>query len=227
MLERQSLYRIVLIEDSEWVRLGLREQLNRTAEFHVVGEAASADEGVESVARLSPDLVLLDLSLPDVSGVEACRRMLAVRPDTRVLMLSVHDALAQIHEALAAGAQGYALKDTPVAMWRDAMRRVAGNEEVPPAELIGTVLQEVRDMANGLLSDSMADLSPHERRLLPLIAEGRTNREIASALALSEKTVKNYISNMFCKLSINRRSQLVTLYARSLPNRSDSSEDCA
>jgi two-component system response regulator DevR len=96
MLERQSLYRIVLIEDSEWVRLGLREQLNRTAEFHVVGEAASADEGVESVARLSPDLVLLDLSLPDVSGVEACRRMLAVRPDTRVLMLSVHDALAQI-----------------------------------------------------------------------------------------------------------------------------------
>lgn len=226
-MERQSLHRIVLVDDSGLARLGLREQLNRTAEFRVVGEAASAAEGLESVARLAPDLVLLDLSLPDVSGVEVCRRMIAVRADTRVLMLSVHDAPALIHEALASGAQGYALKDTPVAMWRDAMRRMTGSRAVQPTQLFETVLQEVRDMANGVSSDSTRDLSPQERRLLPLIAEGRTNREIGAILALSEKTVKNYIYNMFPKLGITRRSQLATLYARSLPSRSISTEDCA
>ncbi|CAE6700599.1 response regulator [Nitrospira defluvii] len=226
-MDAQHVYRIVLIDDSRMARLGLREQLNRTAEFRIVGEATSMVEGLELVGRLTPDLVLLDISLPDGSGVQACRRLVAGRPDMRVLILSVYDDPAVIREAIAAGAQGYMLKDTPVAMWRNAMRRVAAGGAVLGPQLIGQVLMEVREMANGLSTACLADLSPQERRLLPLVAEGRTNKEIAVALSLSEKTVKNYISNMYSKLGITRRSQVATLYARTLPSGGFSAEDCA
>ena len=226
-MDAQHLYRIVLIDDSRMARLGLREQLNRTAEFRLVGEAASMTEGLELIEKLTPDLVLLDISLPDGSGVHACSRLVAGRPDTRVLILSVYDDPAVIREAIAAGAQGYVLKDTPVVMWRNAMRRVAGSGVVLGPQLIGLVLMEVREMANGLSTACMGDLSPQERRLLPLVAEGRTNKEIAVALSLSDKTVKNYISNMYSKLGVTRRSQVATLYARTLPSRGILAEDCA
>jgi len=226
-MDAQHVYRIVLIDDSRMARLGLREQLNRTAEFRIVGEAPSMAEGLDLVRKLTPDLVLLDISLPDGSGVQACRRLVADRPDTRVLILSLYDDPAVIREAIAAGAQGYVLKDTPVAMWRDAMRRAAVGAAVLGPQLMGQVLMEVRDMANGLSTACMADLSPQERRLLPLVAEGRTNKEIAVALTLSEKTVKNYVSNMYSKLGITRRSQVATLHARTLPSGGLSVEDCA
>lgn len=226
-MDAQHLYRIVLIDDSRMARLGLREQLNRTAEFRLVGEATSMAEGLELVGRLTPDLVLLDISLPDGSGVQACRRLVAGRPDMPVIILSVYDDRAVIREAIAAGAHGYVLKDTPVAMWRDVMRRVAGGGADLGPQLIGQVLMEVREMANGLSTACMADLSAQERRLFPLVAEGRTNREIAAALSLSEKTVKNYLSNMYSKLGITRRSQVATLYARTLPSVGLSAEDCA
>ena len=226
-MDAQHLYRIVLIDDSRMARLGLREQLNRTAEFRLVGEAASMTEGLELIEKLTPDLVLLDISLPDGSGVHACSRLVAGRPDTRVLILSVYDDPAVIREAIAAGALGYVLKDTPVAMWRNALRRAAGSGVVLGPQLIGLVLMEVREMANGLTTACMGDLSPQERRLLPLVAEGRTNKEIAVALSLSDKTVKNYISNMYSKLGVTRRSQVATLYARTLPSRGILAEDCA
>jgi DNA-binding NarL/FixJ family response regulator len=226
-MDRQSLHRIVLIDDSQMARLGLRDELSRTAEFRIIGEADTAAEGLELVEKLNPDLVLLNHSLPDVSGVQACRLIMAARPETRVLMLSVYDDPALIRAAIAAGAQGYVLKDTPVVRWWNVMWRVAGKAAVLPTQLLGMVIEEVRDMGNGLSSDSMAELSPQELRLLPLIAKGLTNKEIAFAVALSEKTVKNYISNMFSKLGISRRSQVVTLYARSLANRSLSVGDCA
>lgn len=226
-MDAQHLYRIVLIDDSRMARLGLREQLNRTAEFRLVGEAASMTEGLELIEKLNPDLVLLDISLPDGSGVHACSRLVAGRPDTRVLILSVYDDPAVIREAIAAGALGYVLKDTPVAMWRNALRRAAGSGVVLGPQLIGLVLMEVREMANGLTTACMGDLSPQERRLLPLVAEGRTNKEIAVALSLSDKTVKNYISNMYSKLGVTRRSQVATLYARTLPSRGILAEDCA
>lgn len=226
-MEGQHVYRVVLIDDSRMARLGLREQLNRTAEFRIVGEAASTAEGLELVERLKPDVVLLDISLPDGSGVRACRRLVAERPNTKVLILSVYDDSAVIREAIAAGAQGYVLKDTPVAMWRNVIRRVAEGHQFMGPQLVGEVLMEVRDMANGLSTACMAELSPQERRLLPLVAEGKTNKEIAVALSLSDKTVKNYISNMYSKLGISRRSQVATLYARTLPSGGFSAEDCA
>ena len=107
------------------------------------------------------------------------------------------------------------------------MRRAAGSGAVLGPQLVGLVLMEVREMANGLSTACMADLSPQERRLLPLVAEGRTNKEIAVALSLSDKTVKNYISNMYSKLGVTRRSQVATLYARTLPSGGIPAEDCA
>ncbi len=216
-MARESLYRIVLIDDSRMVRLGLREQLGGNQDFCIVGEAMSAVEGIELVAQLEPDVVLLDVNLPDVSGMEACREMVDRRPSTRVLMLSIHDDPVVIRGAIAAGAQGYVLKDAPVEMWLDAIRRVADGPSFLQPQLIHIVLNEVQAMANGLSSKGLADLSPQEQRLLPLLAEGKTNKEIASALELSDKTVKNYLANIFSKLGITRRTQAATLYARALP----------
>ena len=226
-MDGQYSYRIVLIDDSRMARLGLREQLNRMGEFRIVGEAGSVMEGLQLVERLTPDLVLLDISLPDGSGVQACRRLLASMPGSKVLILSVYDDSALIREAIAAGAQGYVLKDTPAAMWRIVMRRVAGGCIVPPSQLVNMVLMEVREMANGLSTACMGELSPQERRLFPLVAEGKTNKEIALALSLSDKTVKNYISNIYSRLGITRRSQVATLYARTLPTGGFSTSDCA
>ena len=222
-MEQERVYRVVLIDDSRMVRLGIREQLSRETEFCVVGEAMSAAEGSELVLRLNPDLVLLDSRLPDLSGVEACRQMVAREPSRLIVMLSIHDDPGLVHEAIAAGAQGYVLKDAPVAMWVEAIRRVARGGALLTPQLTGLVLEEVQHMANGLSSKSLAALSPQEYRLLPLVAEGKTNKEIATALDLSDKTVKNYLANIFSKLGITRRTQAATLYARAIPGRSVSS----
>lgn len=225
-MEQQSFYRIVLIDDNRMVRLGIREQLVKATDFRVIGEAVSAAEGIELVDQVQPDLVLLDSRLPDRSGVEACRLMVAREPARRVLLLGIQDDPAVVQEAIVAGAQGYLLKDAPVDMWLDAIRRVASGHSFLPPQLIGRVLKEVQDMANGFSSRSLAALSPQEYRLLPLVAEGKTNKEIASALALSDKTVKNYLANIFSKLGITRRTQAATLYARALPGRSIPSGHC-
>ena len=222
-MEQRFFYRIVLIDDSRMVRLGIREQLLTATDLRVVGEAMSAAEGMELVEQVNPDLVLLDSRLPDVSGVEACRKMVARDPARRVLMLSIQDDPAVIHEAIAAGARGYLLKGAPVDTWLDAIRRVASGDGLYQPHLLDVVLREVHGMGNGLSSKSLAALSPQEYRLLPLVAEGKTNKEIASALALSDKTVKNYLANIFSKLGITRRTQAATLYARALPSRSMSS----
>lgn len=222
-MERQAWYRIVLIDDSRMVRLGIREQLIRTSEFRVVGEAMSGAEGMELVKQVKPDLVLLDSRLPDLLGEEVCRQMVAREPAPRVLLLSIQDDPVVVHKAIAAGAQGYLLKDAPVDMWMDAIRRVATGHSLSAPQLVAVVLKEVQDMANGFSSSSLAALSPQEYRLLPLVAEGKTNKEIAFALSLSDKTVKNYLANIFSKLGITRRTQAATLYARALPSRSMSS----
>ncbi len=224
-MARESLYRIVLVDDSRMMRLGLREQLMREPEFRIVGEAISVAEGIELVDQLKPDVVLLDSSLPDASGAQACRKIVARSPLARVLMLSIHDDPAVIREAIAAGAQGYVLKDAPVDMWLDAIRRVASGDSFLHSQLTDRVLNEVQAMANGLSSKGLADLSPQEQRLLPLLAEGKTNKEIASVLALSDKTVKNYLSSIFSKLGITRRTQAATLYARTLPSRALHAEE--
>lgn len=210
-----AVYRVLLIDDHPIVRLGLTERLLGTKDLQVVGEAASAAEGVALAGTLKPDLVLLDIGLPDASGVEACRQIVASQPGQRVLVLSVHDEPAIVRGAIDAGAHGYVLKDAPADMLLEAVRVVASGASFIQFHLISTVLRDVWAQGSPASSERLASLSRQEQRILPLVASGKTNKEIGSVLTLSEKTVKNYLANMFTKLKITTRSQAAALYARS------------
>lgn len=216
----RSVYRILLVDDHPVVRVGIREQLVSANDLRVVGEAASAADGIAQAAALKPDLVVLDISLPDASGVQACRQIMSHRPAARVLMMSAHDDAVIVRGAIAAGAHGYVLKNASADMLRDAIRTVASGASFLQPQLTGGVLQDVRKLAQGVPPERLASLSPQEHRILPLVAGGSTNKEIGSALRLSDKTVKNYLANMFAKLKISKRSQAAALYARSLQDRS-------
>jgi two-component system response regulator DevR len=209
---------LLLVDDSELVRTGLKTLLGSRGErspFAVVGEAATVASGVAETARLKPDVVLLDIRLPDGSGFEACRQILAKMPDTRVLILTsvIDDNL--VYEAMSSGAHGYLLKEINAqALWQAIIDVAAGKFILDPA-VTTRVLNLVRNGAPQSEQDKLAQLSAQERRVLALVAEGKTNKEIAEQMSLSDKTVKNYLSNIFEKLQISRRSQAAVLYAES------------
>lgn len=212
--------RILLVDDHPIVRVGVKEQLASMTDLRVIGEAASAAEAVMLAEALKPDLVLLDISLPDASGVQVCRQIAVSRPQTRILMMSIHDDADLVRGAIAAGAHGYVLKGASMDMLLEAVRVVAAGSSFLHPQLIGMVLTEVRKSMCGRLRERVTSLSPQEQRMLPLVAEGKTNKEIGSEMILSDKTVKNYLANMFAKLKISKRSQAAALYARSLHERS-------
>lgn len=215
-MTQRSVCRVLLVDDHPVVRLGLKEKLTDTSDLQVVGEAASAAEAIALTDALKPDLVLLDISLPDASGVQVCRQIAASRPQTRILMMSIYDDADLVRGAIAAGAHGYVLKGASVDMLLEAIRFVATGSCFLHPQLIGTVLTEVRESMRGRPRERVRRLSRQEQRILPLVAEGKTNKEIGSELILSDKTVKNYLANMFDKLNVTRRSQAAALYARSL-----------
>lgn len=212
----KPVHRILLVDDHPIVRVGVKERLESTTDLRVVGEAASADEAIALADALKPDLVLLDISLPDASGVQVCRQIVASRPQTRILMMSIYDDADLVRGAIAAGAHGYMLKGASVDMLLEAVRLVAAGSSFLHPQLIGMVLTEVRESMRGKPREQLRKLSRQEQRILPLVAEGKTNKEIGSELILSDKTVKNYLANMFDKLNVTRRSQAAALYARSL-----------
>ncbi len=209
---------LVLADDSELVRTGLKTLLGsrgERAQFQVVGEAATAGAAVTETARLKPDVVLLDIRLPDATGFEACRQILAKLPDTRVLILTsvIDDNL--VYEAMSSGAHGYLLKEINAqALWQAIIDVAAGKFILDPA-VTTRVLNLVRHGTPQSEQDKLAQLSAQERRVLALVADGKTNKEIAEQMGLSDKTVKNYLSNIFEKLQISRRSQAAVLYAES------------
>ncbi|MBA4138048.1 MAG: DNA-binding response regulator [Opitutus sp.] len=209
---------LLLVDDSELVRTGLKTLLGSRgdrAPFSVVGEAATVAAGVTETARLKPDVVLLDIRLPDGSGFEACRQILAKIPDTRVLILTsvIDDNL--VYEAMSSGAHGYLLKEINAqALWQAIIDVAAGKFILDPA-VTTRVLNLVRNGAPQSEQDKLGQLSAQERRVLALVADGKTNKEIAEQMGLSDKTVKNYLSNIFEKLQISRRSQAAVLYAES------------
>lgn len=209
---------LLLVDDSELVRTGLKTLLGSRGErsqFQVVGEAATAGAAVTETARLKPDVVLLDIRLPDGTGFEACRQILAKLPDTRVLILTsvIDDNL--VYEAMSSGAHGYLLKEINAqALWQAIVDVAAGKFILDPA-VTTRVLNLVRHGAPQSEQDKLAQLSAQERRVLALVADGKTNKEIAEQMGLSDKTVKNYLSNIFEKLQISRRSQAAVLYAES------------
>jgi two-component system, NarL family, response regulator DevR len=204
--------RVLLIDDSPIIRLGLRSALEDHADIAIVAEAGTATEGVAAVARHKPDVVLLDLHLPDKSGLQACRDLLRVRPQTRVLILTSSGNERHVQEAMGAGAQGYLLKENDGAALALGLRTVAAGQPVLDASLAARVLNLVKQRGNLTAAEKLAQLSPQERRVVAYLAEGLTNKEVGDRLDLTEKTVKNYLATIFTKLNIARRAQAAALH---------------
>jgi DNA-binding NarL/FixJ family response regulator len=204
--------RIVLIDDSPIIRLGLCSALEDCADILIVGEAGTAADGVATVTRLKPDVVMLDLHLPDKSGLLACREILKARPGTAVLILTSSSSERHMHDAIAAGAKGYLLKENDGASLAAALRSVARGDSVLDPSMAGQVLNLVKNRGVASPADRLRQLSPQERRVVALLASGLTNKEIGDQLGLTEKTVKNYLATIFSKLNITRRTQAAALY---------------
>lgn len=206
--------KVFLLDDHEVVRQGLRALLESTGSIEVVGEAGTAAEAAARIPALHPDVAVLDARLPDGSGIEVCRTVRGVDPTIRALILTSYDDDEALFAAIMAGASGYVLKDVKGLDLVAAIRQVAeGNSLIDPA-LTARVLERVR---NGpATAPELADLTEQELKLLALIAEGLTNRQIGERMFLAEKTVKNYVSSILAKLGLERRTQAAVLASKLL-----------
>jgi two-component system response regulator DevR len=210
---RPSSLRLVIVDDSEVVRMGLKTLLESDPTLHLVGEAGSVAAAVEVALQARPDLVLLDIRLPDGTGFDACRRILEKLPETRVLILTSVAEETMVDDAIRAGANGYLLKEVNGRVLIQAIHDVAAGKSILDPAITERVLSIIRSNAPGTRS-TLDSLSPQERRVLALIADGRTNKEVAAEMGLAEKTVKNYLSTVFEKLHVSRRSQAAALYVQ-------------
>jgi two-component system response regulator DevR len=204
--------RIFLLDDHEIVRRGLRELFEGQEDFQVVGEAADAEEAMNRVPPTRPDVAVLDVRLPGSSGIEVCRDLRAALPDLKCLMLTSFADDDALFSAVLAGASGYLLKQIRGTDLVSAVRQVAeGQSLIDPALMAG-----VMDRLRGKPEDQrMAKLSAQERRILDLIAEGKTNRQIGTEMFLAEKTVKNYVSSLLQKMGFSRRTEAAVYATRS------------
>lgn len=204
--------RVLLVDDSPIIRLGLRSALEDYPDIAIAGEAGTAAEGIAAVMKLKPDVVLLDVNLPDKSGLLACHDMLKARPQTQILILSSSESERNVHDAMTAGARGYLLKDNDGATLAAALRNVSAGHSVLDPTLAGQVMNLVRNQGTPNAAAKLNLLSPQERRVVALLADGLTNKEIGDQLGLTEKTVKNYLATVFSKLNISRRAQAAALF---------------
>jgi DNA-binding NarL/FixJ family response regulator len=204
--------RVLIVDDHDIVREGLRSLLRRRDELVVVGEASSVKSAVAEAATCEPHIVIMDVRLPDGSGVEACREIRAARPDAKVIMLTSYADDEAVLASIMAGASGYLLKQTRGQDLLDAIDRVLRGESLLDPGVTSRVLERVRNA--GAQQDDLALLSEQERKILDLIAEGKTNKEIAQKVFLSDKTVKNYVSSILSKLDLHRRSEAAAFIAR-------------
>lgn len=204
--------RVLLIDDSPIIRLGLRSALEDYADIQIVGEAGNVADGTTATRELKPDIVLLDLHLPDKSGLVACRELLAVQPGLKILVLTSSSNERHVQEALSAGARGYLLKDNDGATLAQALRTIAGGHPVLDPSMTSQVLNLVRNRGESGAVEKLSQLSPQERRVVALLADGLTNKEIGDRLGLTEKTVKNYLATIFTKLNIARRAQAAAIF---------------
>jgi DNA-binding NarL/FixJ family response regulator len=204
--------RLLLVDDHEVVRLGLRTLFAKYERIQVIGEAGTAKDGVIEAKRLRPDVVLMDLRLPDGSGITACREILSAAPDIRVLFLTSYSDEDAVRATVLAGAAGYLLKEIGGQALVDAIAAVAEGQSILDPRITQSVLNQLTGAQ--LNAQREEELSPQERRVLAHVVEGRTNKQIAAALGLSDKTVKNYLSNAFQKLQVTRRSHAAVLFSR-------------
>lgn len=197
----------MVVDDHEVVRLGLRGLLERQPGWQVVAEASTADEAVSRALEHNPDVVVMDIRLAGSSGIEACRRIVSQIPETRVIMLTSYAEDELLFDAIAAGAAGYVLKQIGSDELVRAIETVGRGEALLDPSLTRRVLARVREAARREHFAAFADLTEQELRVLALIAEGKTNREIAESLYLGEGTVRNYVSNILGKLGVSNRAE--------------------
>jgi len=199
--------RIVLVDDHEVVRLGLKALLDRHPQFDVVGEAGSAREALEQTAALKPDVVVMDIRLPGTSGIEACEQIVGQFPNTKVIMLTSYAEDEMLFSAIRAGASGYILKQIGSEDLIKALVSVGRGEALLDPAVTQRVFQEVRRAVKEEEASAFAHLSQQEKHVLLLVSEGKTNREIAKNLFLGEGTVRNYVSSILSKLNVNNRAE--------------------
>lgn len=208
--------RLLVVDDHEVVRAGLAALVTESGTIELAGTAGTAAAAVAAARRLSPDVVLMDLRLPDDSGITACREILSVRPATRVLFLTGYPDEEAAAATLLGGAAGYLLKDIGHRSLQRAIEAVADGHAIFDTRLLQAAAEQVRILLSPPETRRTTDLSPQECRVLELVVEGKTNRQIAAALELSAKTVKNYLSNAFQKLHVGRRSQAAAVFTRQI-----------
>jgi DNA-binding NarL/FixJ family response regulator len=201
------------VDDHEIVRHGLKAVLAQDSRFRIVGEAATAQEAVAAARAAKPDVVLLDIRLPDESGVQACGDIMEQCPATRVLFLTSYADDETVLAAILAGAHGFLVKEIGIDTLVEAIKRVAAGETILDPAATKRVLAWIKSH-NETAGGAQEPLAPQEQRVVALVAEGKTNKEIAAELGLSPKTVKNYLSNIYQKLQITRRAQAVALFAK-------------
>ncbi|NNN13899.1 MAG: response regulator transcription factor [Acidimicrobiaceae bacterium] len=204
--------RVFLVDDHEVVRWGISSLVDAEDDLQVTGEAGSVQEALARIASARPDVALLDVRLPDGDGIELCREIRSTYPGVACLMLTSHSDDEALFSSILAGASGYLLKQIKLGDLVDGIRRVAGGESLLDPAVTARVLARLRSPKEE--DDPLSKLSAQERRILELITDGQTNKQIANEMFLAEKTVKNYVSNLLAKLSMSHRSQVAALGAR-------------
>ena len=199
--------RILLVDDHEVVRLGLRTLLERHPNFEVVAEASTAREAIERVKQYSPDVVVMDVRLPGGSGIEACEEITENYPNSKVIMLTSYAEDEMLFSAIRAGAAGYVLKQIGGDDLMRAIEAVGRGEALLDPAVTQRIFQEVRKAAKEEEASAFAALTQQEKHVLVLVSEGKTNREIAKALFLGEGTVRNYVSSILSKLGVSNRAE--------------------
>ena len=214
MERAESPIRVFLLDDHEVVRRGLRELLESAGDIEVVGESGSVREAIARIPALRPDVAVLDGRLPDGTGIDVCREVRSIDPRIKALILTSYDDDEALFAAILAGAAGYVLKQITGTDLVDGVRRVAAGQSLLDPTLTARVLERVRNGPE--THEELATLTEQELKILALIAEGLTNRQIGDRMFLAEKTVKNYVSSILSKLGLERRTQAAVLASKLL-----------
>jgi DNA-binding NarL/FixJ family response regulator len=206
--------KILLVDDHELVRLGLRALLSNYPQFEIVAEASTANEAIEKSQLYKPEVIVMDIRLPGKNGIEATREIMEILPDSKVIMLTSYAEDELLFDAINAGAYGYVLKQIGSDDLVNALEAIGRGEALLDPVLTQKVFKRVREASRKATDEAFATLSDQEIRILSLISQGKTNKEIASSIFLSEKTVRNYVSSILSKLSLKTRSEAAAYAVR-------------